>query len=69
MNGNESRSSFVQSGVPQGSILGPLLFIMFLNDLTKVVEKCSMSLYADDTCVYFASRNPQELESALNNDE
>ena len=68
VNGNESQSSFVQNGVPQGSILGPLLFIMFLNDLTKVVEKCSMSLYADDTCVYYASKNPQELESALNND-
>ena len=41
---------------------------MFLNDLTKVVEKCSISLYADDTCVYFASKSPQELESTLNKD-
>ena len=68
VNGNQSRSSFVQSGVPQGSILGPLLFILFLNDLTKVVEKCSLSLYADDTCLYFASKSPQELETTLNKD-
>lgn len=68
VNGNESVSSYVQCGVPQGSILGPLLFILFLNDLPKVVEKSSLSLYADDTCVYFASKNPQELQNVLNKD-
>ena len=68
VNGNESSCSFVQCGVPQGSILGPLLFTLFLNDLAKAVEKYRLSLYADDTCVYFASKTPHELQHVLNND-
>ena len=62
VNGNRSTSRTVTSGVPQGSILGPLLFILTLNDLYKSVKNCSLSLYADDTCLYFASKDPKILE-------
>ena len=61
VNGNRSTSQTVQSGVPQGSILGPLLFILTLNDLYKSVDKCSLSLYADDTCLYFAAKDKRVM--------
>ena len=68
VNGNKSNPSFVKHGVPQGSILGPLLFILFLNDLPKAIKHCRVSIYADDTCVYLASKDPIQLQTMLNED-
>ena len=42
----------IKRGVPQGSILGPLLFTIFVNDLPKIIGKCDMKQYADDTTIY-----------------
>ena len=68
INGNFSEPQPVTCGVPQGSILGPLLFIIYLNDITKVVRHCTLSLYADDTCIYYACNDPDEMERKINED-
>ena len=54
--GNHSRWSLVKSGVPQGSVLGPLLFLVYVNDLPTVVQ-CQAKLFADDTKVYCSGRD------------
>ena len=48
LNGETSPTANINYGVPQGSILGPLLFIIFANSVTRVVKKCYVSMYADD---------------------
>ena len=51
VNGSHSDLAVVRSGVPQGSVLGPLLFLLFVNDIPSVVD-CSVKMFADDTKLY-----------------
>ena len=68
VNGSLSPLSEVEFGVPQGSILGPMLFLLFINDISESVKHCQLSLYADDTCLYFSSHDPHHIETCINED-
>ena len=54
-------ASEVACGMPQGSCLGPLLFIIYLNDFEKCLEFSSTSVYADDTTITIASNDVEKL--------
>ena len=61
-----SASEAVSTGVPQGSILGPLLFILHINDLPEVVSDCNILMYADDTVLYCSSSQASVIQDKLN---
>ena len=62
-----SQPACVSSGVPQGSILGPLLFLIYINDMSQAV-KCNLFLYADDACLVCQHKDINEIEKQLNKD-
>ena len=49
----------VTEGVSQGSVLGPLFYIIYANDISKIIKSCGVALYADDTVLYTANKNFQ----------
>lgn len=66
INNNSSNTLKIKYGVPQGSILGPLLFLLYVNDITNILGSPDLVMYADDTNAFFASASKPALESMAN---
>ena len=64
------RSTFLQitCGVPQGSVLGPLLFLIYINDIVKSSKILKFQLFADDTCLFYSHRDTKTIESTVNSE-
>ena len=67
-NGVESKLMDINIGVPQGSCLGPLLFIIYINDLPQAVKNSTVAMYADDTSLSYRSGDIRQLSEVMNKD-
>ena len=67
LNGSYSGFSAVESGVPQGSVLGPLLYLIYINDLERNI-KSNIKFFADDTMLFSIVKDPTISASDLNHD-
>ena len=61
-----SETRYITCGVPQGSVLGPLLFLLYINDLPNISKKLKFFLFADDTNIFFESSKLHEIEKTVN---
>lgn len=63
-----STESDIDYGVPQGSVLGPMLFILYINDIRKVLKHCKLKLFADDMAMSIEGNSEQDIREKLNED-
>ena len=66
LNGESSEVKYITCGVPQGSVLGPLVFLLYINDLPNISKVLDFYLIADDTNIYYESDNLDKLERKVN---
>ena len=68
VDGTSSDVKGINCGAPQGSCLGPLLFLIYINDLPSSLQKSHVSMYADDTVISLSSKSIDDLQNDLNLD-
>ena len=68
VNGDISNKSNVKCGVAQGSILGPLFFLLYINDLPSCLNTTKPRMFADDTNITASGESINEVENAVNLD-
>ena len=62
----QSKLDYIKCGVPQGSILGPLLFLLYINDIVMSSEVFQFTLFADDTSLFYSHKNEQDAVPIIN---
>ena len=68
ISGNESSLASVLYGVPQGSVLGPLLFLIYINGLNQTIKFCKVHHFADDTNLLHFNKSVAKLNKLVNQD-
>ena len=68
INGFNSKEQSMKYGVPQGSVLGPLLFLIYINDLNKAIKYSTVHHFSDDTNLLVVGKNLQDIQKQINLD-
>lgn len=63
-----SSVSYAKYGVPQGSVLGPLLYLIYINDIEKIKKNGNIYLFADDTCLFYSGKSMREIQDNITED-
>ena len=66
LDGVDSNIKFISCGVPQGSVLGPLLFLLYINNLPNISKHLKFFFFADDTNIYYVANDLKNLEKKIN---
>ena len=68
VNSFSSKNAYINYGVPQGSVLGPLLFLIYINDLNKAIKYSDVHHSADDTNLLLSDKSLKKINKHINND-